>query len=174
MSKRAGQFERRPQDAYDTPASAVRPLIPHLPRACYFVEPAAGRGDLVDHLEKFGHTCIAKFDIEPRRSDIERRSAFSNFKVQPGVMIITNPVWDRSVLHPMIRHFASIAPTWLLFDSDWLFTKQASDLLPICHKSVAVGRVRWIEGTGMDGKDNSSWQFFDASYQSDFVKFYGR
>ena len=33
--------------------------------------------------------------------------------------IITNPPWRRSLLHPLIRHFQKIAPTWLLLDQDW-------------------------------------------------------
>lgn len=173
MSKRAGQFARRANDCYDTPAAAVLPLIPHLPRACYFIEPAAGRGDLVDHLEKFGHTCIAKFDIEPRRADIERRSAFSNFKVQPGVMIISNTPWQREILHPMIRHLSAIAPFWNLFDADWMHTKQAREFLPMCKKIVSIGRVRWIEGSGMDGKDNCCFYLFDANHR-DGPHFYGR
>lgn len=174
MSKRSDQFERRKNDTYDTPFSAVTPLIEHLPRACYFIEPCAGRGDLVDHLEKFGHTCVAKFDIEPRRADIVQRSAFS-LRIKSGrPLIITNPPWARSTLHPMIRHFASQAETWLLFEADWFHTRQAVEFLPILHKMVSVGRVRWIEGSSMDGMENASWYCFDASYRTDFVRAYGR
>ena len=54
MSKRAGQFERRPNDYYPTPESAVGPLLPHLAPATRFIEPCAGDGALIDHLtEKF-------------------------------------------------------------------------------------------------------------------------
>lgn len=175
MGKRSdGTFERRENDTYDTPFKAVVPLIAHLPKACYFIEPCAGAGDLVDHLEKFGHTCIAKFDIEPRRADIARRSAFA-LRVKSGnPMIITNPPWTREIMHPMLAHLASQAPTWALFDADWCHTKQAAGLLPICHKIVSVGRVKWIEGSDQTGKDNAAWHLFDASYRTDFIKFYGR
>ena len=29
--------------------------------------------------------------------------------------IITNPPWDRKLLHPMIEYFTAFRPTWLLF-----------------------------------------------------------
>jgi len=173
MAKRsAGQFERRKNDTYNTPAKAVLPLLPHLPRSCYFVEPCAGRGDLVRHLEAFGHKCIYACDIEPRGPGIERRSAFS-LKLKGNVICISNPPWTREILHPMIKHLASQVPTWFLFDSDWLFTKQAIPLMPIVKKVVAVGRVRWIEGSAMDGKENAAWFFLDARHRGP-TEFYGR
>jgi hypothetical protein len=46
--------------------------------------------------------------------------------IQAASMFITNPPWDRKVLHPLIEHLSSIAPTWLLFDADWMHTKQSS------------------------------------------------
>lgn len=177
MTKRtSGKFDRRANDAYDTPHSCIPALIPHLPRACYFIEPCAGKGDLVDHLTKYGHTCLAAFDIEPRRGDIERRSAFQVRIRRPGAntFFITNPPWERTVLHPLIRHLANRLPTWLLFEADWFHTQQAIPFLPYLHRMVSIGRVRWIEGSDHDGVDNMAWYFFDARYRSDHVKAYGR
>jgi hypothetical protein len=47
MGKRSN-FTRRKQDAYDTPAAAVQPLLPHIAQdgETRFVEPCAGKGDL--------------------------------------------------------------------------------------------------------------------------------
>lgn len=176
MAKRSdGQFERRDRDTYDTPFGCVPPLIPHLPRACYFIEPCAGRGDLVDHLEKFGHTCLGAFDIEPRRADIRRGSAFRIQVCGPrlNTFFITNPPWTRGTMHPMIRHLANLLPTWLLFDADWFHTAQAIPFLPFLHKYVSIGRVKWIEESDHVGKDNCAWYFFDARYQSRHVEAYG-
>jgi len=177
MAKRSdGQFERRTHDTYDTPFSCVPALIPHLPPSCYFIEPCAGRGDLIDHLSKFGHTCISAFDIEPRRGDIARRSAFQLRVRHPGenTFIITNPPWTREVMHPMLRHLANQLPTWALFDADWFHTDQAVPFLPYLHKYVSVGRVRWIEGSEHDGKDNVAWHLLDARRRSAFTQAYGR
>lgn len=175
MAKRSPGLERRPHDTYDTPFKAVLPLIPFLPRSVDFIEPCAGRGDLVDHLQKFGHTCISKSDLHPRRDDIRRASAFSiRVKNPGGAIFITNPPWTREVMHPMIRHLAQQLPTWLLFDADWFHTEQAIPLLPYCHKMVSIGRVRWIEDTDSDGKDNAAWYYFDGQRRTDFVEAYGR
>ena len=53
MGKRSN-FERKPRDFYETPIEAVLPLIPHLGYDFTFVEPCAGAGVLIDHLEMNG------------------------------------------------------------------------------------------------------------------------
>ena len=85
--------------------------------------------------------------------------------------IITNPPWTRDVMHAMIERFAFNCPTWLLFDTDWFYTKQASAFKPYLHKIVSAGRLRFLEGTsednGNDPFDNCAWYFFDGSYVTD-------
>jgi hypothetical protein len=39
---------------------------------------------------------------------------------------ITNPPWDRKILHRLIERFSAVGPTWLLFDADWMHTKQSA------------------------------------------------
>ena len=84
---------------------------------------------------------------------------------------ITNPPWYRKILHPMIEHLAEQTPTWLLFDADWMHTKQAMQYLPFCRKIVSVGRVKWFGDTS--GKDNCCWYLFSKQRTND-IKFYGR
>ena len=148
MGKRSS-FERREADFYPTPAKAVLPLVPFLRGIRTFAEPCAGEGDLVRHLESFGLRCVYAGDI------------------------ITNPPWSRDVLHGLITHFQNIAPTWLLLDSDWAQTKQAAPFLPSCSDIVAIGRVKWIEGSKHTGKDNAGWYRFDARHKAGPV-FHGR
>lgn len=176
MSKRTQGLERRKNDFYETPWDAVRPLLPHLPRQCRFIEPCAGAGKLIDHLEAVGHKCIAAFDIAPQRADIRQRSCHQvRVRNRPAnTFYITNPPYRREIMHPIIRHLANQLPTWLIFEMDWLATQQAIPFLPYCHKVVAVGRVRWIEGTTMDGMENFMWAMFDASYTTPYVEFYGK
>lgn len=171
MGKRS-DFERRPRDFYPTPREAVLPLLPHLAPGTRFVEPCAGDGALIDALTAAGHVCARAWDIEPRRDDIDQLDALTRL-VGNIDCFITNPPWDRRVLHPMIEHFSDQHPTWLLFDADWQHTRQSVPFLPRLRRIVSVGRVKWIPDSTMTGKDNCAWHLFDKPSQ-DVAQFYGR
>ncbi len=64
-------------------------------------------------------------------------------------------------------------PTWLLFDADWMHTKQSAPYMIYCKKVVSVGRVKWIEGSKSVGKDNCCWYLFDVGQEYP-TEFYGR
>lgn len=171
MGKRSS-FERVPRDFYPTPAEAVGPLLPYLPPATRFCEPCAGEGDLIDHLEAAGHRCAAAWDIEPKRHDIwpcdARERLIGNVD-----FFITNPPWTREILHALIVHFSRQHPTWLLFDADWMHTRQAAPFMPLLRKVVSVGRVKWIPDSPFTGKDNCCWYLFDANADAP-AQFIGR
>lgn len=160
-------FERKERDYYPTPLKPVLPLFPHIvvPYAgrgykAKFIEPCAGDGRLIRHLESQGHQCVYACDIEPQAEGIEKKDVlFFDAKLPECDLIITNPPWKRELLHPMIDIFRNHAPTWLLLDSDWKDTIQAAPFMRHCAKVVSVGRVSWEEN-GVDGKDNCSWYFF--------------
>ncbi len=175
MAKRSdGQFERVGNDFYRTPRAAVLPLIPHLPHRTLFVEPCAGDGALIDHLEWFGHRCVGRTDLAPRRADITRASAMTlRWRSERGLWI-TNPPWTRDLMHPIIKHLCRQTPGWFLFDADWVHTVQSAPLLPLLRKIVSVGRVQWIEGSGMSGKDNAAWHYFDGTRPPTDIIFVGR
>ncbi len=160
MGKRS-TFKRRKNDRYDTPPEAVRPLAPHLQPGFTYIEPCAGKGALRDALYASGGVCLWAYDIEPRGAGIGKLDAMRIPISHRADYIITNPPWTRQILHPMIDHFRSMRPTWLLFDSDWAHTKQAIPYLPYCHKIVSVGRVKWIPDSLHTGKDNAAWYLFD-------------
>ncbi|SDG34986.1 hypothetical protein [Pelagibacterium luteolum] len=159
MGKRSN-FERRKNDAYQTPFAPVVPLIPHLLGVRTFAEPCAGEGRLVRHLESYDFQCVFQDDIE-RGFDALTDSRILECRFDA---IITNPPWTRELLHPMIERFQSIAPTWLLFDADWVHTKQSAPFLDQCSHIVSVGRVKWIEGSAHTGKDNAAWHRFHAQH----------
>ena len=171
MGKRS-DFERKPRDFYPTPPEAVAPLLPHIPTGATYVEPCAGDGALMRALAPL--RCVHARDIEPRGDSIYRYDAMN---LQPWDIsadyIITNPPWDRKILHPMIEHFSAMRPTWLLFDADWVHTKQSAPYLPWLRKIVSVGRVKWIPDSKMTGKDNCAWHLFDQRGQGDAI-FVGR
>lgn len=180
MGKRS-DFARRPQDAYDTPPEAVAPLLPHLPDWFLYWEPCAGAGHLEDAIfEATGGRGYAgwRTDIEPRASWIIAGDAlsFSLDGAEDGMCeyIITNPPWTRSILHPMIEHFSDMRPTWLLFDADWMHTKQSAPYLWRLQKIVSVGRVKWIKDSPHTGKDNCAWYLFDGKHNGNPPQFFGR
>lgn len=176
MGKRSEGFERSPKDFYRTwQRKAVLPLMPHLEPRTRFVEPCAGDGVLVDHLVALGHKCVLASDIEPQRGDIKRGDALQLRWDNPGRddRWITNPPWTREIMQPLIEHLCRQAPGWFLFDADWVHTDQSIPLLPMLRKIVSVGRLRWIEGSAADGKDNSAWHLFDGTRPPTFIEFIG-
>lgn len=141
------------------------PLLPHLDTGTIFTEPCAGKLDLVRHLEGHGHSCIGTFDTHPGEG-ITIRDAASVWAPYDGVFI-TNPPWNRKILHPIIESLSAAAPTWLLFDADWAHTKQARPYLKGCRKIVSVGRVKWFGN--MTGKDNCCWYLFGDGEKTEFI-----
>lgn len=176
MGKRS-TFERRPQDAYDTPPDAVIPLLPHLRGEVSYWEPCAGSGMLSEHLMAAGHWEAWATDIVPRAERIMTADALvlnrGHLIDKRFSHIITNPPWTRSILHRMIEHFSDMCPTWLLFDADWMHTRQAAPYLPRLRKIVSVGRVKWIPDSPYTGKDNCAWYLF-GSPSDQPPQFYGR
>lgn len=177
MAKRdSGKFERIPNDLYRTfDERAHRRLNPLLQPRTRFIEPCAGHGDLVTGLHVLGHRCVGAYDIDPQRPDIQRGDATRMRWNNLGrVIFITNPPWTRPILHAIILHLCRQAPTWLLFDSDWLYCDQAAPFMRYLRRVVAVGRLRWIEGTTMDGRENASWYLFDGTKPAEPIIFHGR
>lgn len=181
MGKRS-DFERVEKDFYRTiDPRAVAALLPHLDPQTHFCEPCAGAGDLVKQLNYAGHRCAEAWDIEPQGTVenliIQWRDA-TTYNDTIGECFITNPPWTRAILHAMIENFMSAEkPAWLLFDSDWAFTKQSKPYMnAFCTDIVAVGRLIWIPGTKVSGKDNCSWYRFSPykAIEDNFTKFHGR
>lgn len=177
MGKRS-DFVRVDRDYYPTPISAVEPLIDHLPYAFDYTEPCAGDGRLIKHITELTDgqgDCLFACDIEPKSDKVRQADALTVSFGEYGVVdyCITNPPWDRKFLHPFIEHWIDICPTWLLFDADWMHTKQSAMYMTYCSKVVSVGRVKWIEGSKSVGKDNCAWYLFDAEDKGQ-TRFYGR
>ena len=172
MGKRS-DFERVPRDYYPTPIEAVKPLIPHLPQKGNFAEPCAGDGRLIRHIEELsGMLGYWMTDIEPMADHIGDGDATTD-KIVGCEIAITNPPWNRKILHPIIENLSNQLPTWLLFDADWMHTKQAVPYLPRLKRVVSIGRVKWIEGSNSTGKDNCCWYLFDK-HNGIPTHFYGR
>jgi len=159
-------FKRVEKDLYRTiDWRAVASLSPFLNPGTKYAEPCWGYGDLESWLSFKGHECVYRSDIQPHYNDILQKDALelNSDDLSTAECIITNPPWTRNILHPMIERLSRLKPTWLLFDSDWAFTKQAQHYLDsYCTDIVAIGRLVWIPDTNISGKDNCSWYRFDA------------
>jgi hypothetical protein len=174
MGKRSN-FERNPRDFYRTPLEAVAPIYPFLDDVQTYSEPCAGDGAMIRALNASGLICSSAFDIEPQSIGIDIQDALllEEHHVDGADVIITNPPWDRAILHPLIERFSDLRPTWLLFDADWMHTKQSRAFLPRLRKIVSIGRVQWFNKTA--GKDNACWYLFDKqSPRPNPTRFYGR
>ena len=153
------------------------PLLPHL-EYITFAEPCAGDGSLIRILQSHGLICTWASDIDPQGENITKMDVLTPTHDLSGhAQIITNPAWDKDLLHPMIDILRVQAPTWLLFYADWIHTRQAvgyrrpTNYLKYCHKIVSIGRVSW-EQNGVYGKDNCAWYLFKDT-PADTI-FYGR
>lgn len=171
MGKRS-EFARERMDYYATPSEAVKPLLGHLEPQTFYCEPCAGEGVLIGHLFDAGHRCLSAFDAQIGPFPRHDASWIVEKDLNGAQVIITNPPWDRPVLHQIIERCALLRPTWLLFDADWAFTKQAYSYMQICHKIVSVGRVKWFGGTA--GKDNCCWYLFDTNRKYEGTKFFAK
>jgi len=176
MGKRS-DFERVERDYYKTPYAAVVPLLPFLPKGRFtFAEPCAGDGRLVRHIRDGTQRraqCLLACDIEPDCDWVIEKDALliDEGDLAGSDMIITNPPWDRTkkngqILHKMIQTFSELRPTWVLFDSDWVQTVQATPYLERMVATVSIGRVKWIEDSTMTGKDNCQWHLFHPDARS--------
>src|SRR6516165_2885036 len=129
MTKRNRGLARIANDAYYTPPEAIAPLLPYLSSGTPFIEPCAGDGRLARYLNQHGHRCVWACDIAPEHEDIERMNALDidpeRIKSLGADCFVTNPSWGRVTLHALIHFLPTMLPTWLLFDSDWLFTNMA-------------------------------------------------
>lgn len=180
MSKRS-DFERKPRDFYPTPYEAVIPLLKHLEPGTRFIEPCAGDGALVTHLEVNGHKCLYACDIDPASPFmgafpiyVGDAAALSSFQMGIGWPVcITNPPWKWDMLTPILNNLAHQSPTWLLLWGDLPYTKRFGPYLKWCSDIVAVGRVKWIPGSKHTSTESVAWFRFDASHKGPTV-FHGR
>ena len=171
MMGRRSDFPRIDKDHYRTfDRRAGAALASYLGNIKTYCEPCVGAFDLCDQLGDMGLTCVAEYDIDPKFTGFSTDAlSLQKQDLNKADAIITNPPWSRTILHDMIAHFASLAPTWLLFDAPWAFTKQSAPFKELCTDIVPVGRLIWIEGTAMSGKDDCAWYRFDAQKQQDTV-----
>lgn len=180
MGKRSN-FPKIDKDFYRTiDPRAIEPLIANISKIdCHaktYAEPCSGSGDLVNMIYKDRPDIECWYDCDISW-EIGGKDALTltTEDIKGCDLIITNPPWSRNILHPLIIHLVSLyKPVWLLFDADWMHTKQSSEIMKnFCTHVVSVGRLKWIPDTNMSGKDNACWYRFSKHKCSETV-FIGR
>lgn len=160
-------FKRNERDFYPTPWAAVQPLLPHLTRGSGFIEPCAGDGALVRHLEEAGHVCFGAFDIEPQHPRVQRADALTTDWSEHVDCFITNPPFKWEVLHPLIEHLRTRQRTWLLLPWDMACNVRFAQHMDHCRAVVPVGRVKWIPDSPHSSAENFAWYCFMPGGQRD-------
>lgn len=189
VTKRSQKFDRIGRDFYPTPYEAVVPLFPHLPNfgktLMTFYEPCVGEGHLIRHLKDHA-LCLGHSDIhqylprhlqDPLKPPPELYDACTTKYDSNANYFITNPPWDRKLLHQIIENLSNQKLTWLLIDADWMHTKQAIPYLEQrCQKIVSVGRVKWFSKSNSTGFDNVCWYKFyrEGRPNNGKIQFYPR
>lgn len=170
MSKRTPGLPQRERDEWTTPAIAAAPLLRILEPSTRFIQPCAGPGELIGHLEQAGHQCAGAFDL-PTDARIAR------YPIGTDVVFIANPPWRRRFEpHKIIANLRDQAPLWALIYSDWLFNARSTPFLSRLRAIVSIGRVKWVEGSESGGFENACWCLFDRPQPDGFavVRFVGQ
>src|SRR5262245_33693053 len=155
MSKRRPNLPRRPRELWSTPEAAIQVVVPYLGiDGNRFAEPCAGELAIVETLVEAGFVCMHAGDIRSGQNALDWSETSS------VDFVLTNPPWDkpRREMHRIMDHLIGLGkPVWLLLPGDWLYTQYAASRLQHCTHILAIGRVRWLEGTQNDGMDNAAW-----------------
>lgn len=153
---------KSPRDFWPTvDPDAVKPLLPWISGRTY-AEPCYGDGSLVRLIGNEAK-CNFKSDLEPQEiSDgIYKINALELTRNDLGSCdyIITNPPFSWGMLEPLVNHFITLKPTWLLLRYAFLFNKNSKDLIEKSTRLQSIGRLRWGKQV-RKYKDDYVWVFW--------------
>lgn len=174
MGKRS-DFPKVEKDYYPTTdPRAVEPLVPFI-RGKTYAEPCYGNGDLEDLLMEVA-ICKWRSDVRETVGSSKVLDAMSLAKGDlDGIdLIVTNPPFTKTVLMPMLAHFITLKPTWLLLPADYAYNVYFGDAMRKCAKMVSVGRLKWIKDSKHTSVDNFCWYFWPQHSTHQQTIFVGR
>lgn len=174
MSKRS-DFPKVEKDYYPTTdPRAVEPLVPFI-RGKTYAEPCYGNGDLEDLLMD---VAICKWRSDAREtvgsSKVLDAMSLTKSDLEGIDLIVTNPPFTKTVLMPMLAHFITLKPTWLLLPADYAHNVYFGDAMRKCAKMVSVGRLKWIKNSKYTSVDNFCWYFWPQHSTHQQTIFVGR
>ena len=163
-------FDRHPDDLYETPAEAVQMLLHHAPILGPILEPSAGRGAIVRVLTEHGFSVLAS-DLHDHNADpvhnIETGVDFLRTDTLRGCRsIVMNPPFGPSDQH--VRHALSLlgndGVAAVLLRWNWIAAKKRADLLTHLHMKIIAGRLKMLppgaEDRGHSGTTDFGWFIF--------------
>ncbi len=176
MGKRSSLGDKRPRDYWPTiDPDVIEPIMGFI-EYHYFYEPCAGDLSLVDLLQSWGLAkCANASDIEPNHPLVDKKDALELTKedLQWSDFIVTNPPYTWTILQPLLNHFISLKPTWLLLPADYMHNKRFGPYMKVCSDVVSVGRLYW-QPNKVKGKENYAWYRFNESFEECETIFHGR
>lgn len=160
MSKRSS-FEKIPKDFYaTTDPKAIPPNFVECVRGKRYAEPCYGEGDLEDLLMDVA-VCRWRSDIrDTGNCKLWDAMCLSEHELGHCDVIITNPPFSRDLLLPMIDHFISLKPTWLLLPADMMHNRYFSGYMKSCSRVISVGRIKWFKDSKHTSTDNFAWFYW--------------
>jgi len=160
VSKRSS-FDKIPKDFYSTTdPKAIPPKLVEFIRGKSYAEPCYGEGDLEDLLMDVA-VCRWRSDIRDTGCcKLWDAMCLSQHELEHCDTILTNPPFSRDVLLPMIDHFISLKPTWLLLPAGYMHNRYFTPYMEKCSLVVSIGRLRWFKDSKHTSTDDFAWYFF--------------
>ena len=175
MSKRTS-MDKIPKDFYPTtdPKALPEDFLRFISGKNYG-EPCCGDGDLINLIGDVSY-CEWASDVEVRPVGRQKDAVdLTEEDLSMCDVLITNPPFTRSVLLPMIDHFISLKPTWLLLPADMMHNKYFSSYMDKCSVVVSVGRLKWFKDSPHTSTDNFAWYYWTKDpMDMRMTQFYGR
>jgi len=168
-------YERVEKDFYPTiDPNAISTRFLDSVRGKTYAEPCYGNGDLEDLLMEAAK-CRWRSDI---RKTVGSSVIMDAVEIDETILydcdlIITNPPYKKDMLLPMIDHFISLRPTWLLLPADMMHNKYFSKYISLCSKIYPVGRLYWYENK-IRGVVNYCWYHWPKNGSNYPTVFTGR
>lgn len=174
-------FELVKRDFYPTIDPKAHEVIAPLIKGKSYAEPCYGAGDLVSGIHKVLGTnlCAYTSDIEPVDGLVETKDAMELTRGDLGEcdLIVTNPPFTKKVLLPMLDHFITLKPTWLLLPADLMHNKYFKSYMDKCTQVHSIGRLCWFykDGKRVASTDNFAWYFWpEHGATTEATEFIGR
>jgi hypothetical protein len=163
------RYERRENDAYDTPDWCTEALLMHWrPRGLVW-EPACGAGAIANVLSANGYD-VLQTDIAPRIPGAGPSFVgdfLSNRWDLLSASIVTNPPYDKAeafVRQALRLTEENIGAVAMLLRNEWDCAGGRRDLFTMpafAMKVTLTKRPRWIEGSTGAPRHNFSWFIWD-------------
>lgn len=189
MAQRDSGYERKPRDAYMTPAWVTDLLAAWLEahvfadradaRFVHIWEPAAGTGQMVDRLRHAGFRVTAS-DIAPHPG-LDAEFDFLSLRNPPvdlGTVdaIVTNPPYNHAeeFVRDALQRMTSTGVVAMLLPLAWDTAKTRRDLFADCPQFraqlVLTSRIKWFDLPPEPGKrkqgpsENHAWFVWDHNW----------